>query len=930
MKTFFAGLLTLTATLGLFAAPQSDALKTLYQKGQVLEGMYRRPVSTGKGPEMLLLCGGRPWFANDFAKIFIQAGYRVNLLNGVYLAGLSGASIKITPDDPREPEPLDGITPEFDRLADYKIVFVNLITPENQKKLFTPERVEKLKKFVSAGGALVLTFHAPELPDELMPVGKTVSSDEMEMIEPGDYYAQRPAQKLFAALPERWKIYASFRNVALKKGAKTLSKITDPGNHPVGIYLAEKPFGKGKVIYWNAEFNRLAQSRQLCNWAYARRLVAAVAALGATDANIDLDKTLKKHTPELTPKMISRAEVELKTPTFQMKETPVRVELKDHTFYFSNGYKIVVHDNKVDVFYPGAKKAYIRNMRLPWVSFPKKADKVDSLTAEAVAVKRSARRSTAIWKVAKLSGGNAATIEVAASDGSAYRWKFVTGRAEIDGRVFDGIGQQITLTKLPDHLLSEISVTYQVDVGNQRFRRFACYTLPRGYVEYDMTGKADADTGGWEFFGNGQPFTYLEGKEAVFAEFVDRVQSTSCEYRASQGSEFARGKMIFRFGRVKAPQTTPVLWQMTADAKYNQNDDWMAMYQFQRKMLRAKEGFPETFARPVAGHRNTCSDEEVEAVADFAAKAGYGFFRLTKVPTEMEQFAEDHVLEYLGVPKKYGMKGYTWFACCHSPGDSPTVLEHPEWYLKDEKGNLATYFDHFRIGDVNHPEFVKWHLGVVDGMFQQGLGSVWYDMGGAAASGVNFGTPESPIALTGQMKIFRKHFDFGGWVVTEGMNPCVVDGYIFRENDYHDPVGNEFAMLGAQIDAAGFRCDHFRLAMYDIFTPLFLDGKVFDFDDFVGAQKLIDEELAFVKPVNELLEGGMPYIRETPFGTSWISDKTAAFFFWDGVKEFSAKVPEGYKAYSLTAQGKTEMLNGVLPESVAPKTLIILKKVLEK
>jgi len=926
MKTFLTPLLTIFVAFSVFSAPQSKELEKLYQKGQVLEGMYRRPESTGKGPEMLLLCGGRPWLANDFAKIFIQAGYRVNLLNGVYLAGLSGASIKITPDDPREPEPLDGITPEFDNLASYKVVFVNLMSPENQTKLFTPERVEKLKKFVSAGGALIVTFNVPETLGDLMPVVRCTGSDEMEMIDAGDFYAQRPQEKMFAALPERWKLFTGFRNVALAKNAKMLSASTDEGNHAIGVYLAEKAYGKGKVIYWNAEYNRLPQSRQLYTWAYATRLVSAIAGLGAIDSRVDLDKTLKKYVQELTPETIARADVELTAPVFQMKQVPARVELKDNTFFFSNGYKIFVHGDKVDVFYPGAKKPYIQNMRIPQIAFPQKADKVDSLTAEAVGVKTAARRSTALWKVAKLTGGDAATIEVVANDGSAYTWKFVTGEAEIDGRRFAGIGQQVALTKLPNHLLAEIAITYQVDLANRRFRRFACYQMPRGYVEYDMTGKVDADTRRWGFFSDGQPFGWLEGDDAVLFEFVAEVQSTALEYHAYKGSKLARGRATFRFGRVNAPQSTPVYWQMIGDAKYNTSNDWIAAYQFLRKTLRAKAGFPETFARPVAGHRNTCNREETEAVAGFAAKAGYDFFRLTSVPTEMEQFADDSVLEYLGIPKKYGMKGYTWFACCHSPGDSPTVLEHPEWYLKDEKGNLATYFDHFRIGDVNNAEFVKWHLCVVEGMFQQGLGSVWYDMGGAASSGVNFGTPTSPIALDGQMKIFQKHFDFGGWVVTEGMNPCVVDGYIFRENDYYKPVGNEFAMIGAQIDAAGFRCDHFRLAMYDIFTPLFLDGKVFDFDDFVGAQKLIDEELAFVRPINQLLAGGMPFIRETAFGTSWISDKTAAFFFWDGVDDFHAKVPADFRPYSLTANGKTTLLDGKMPTRVAPKSLIILTK----
>ncbi|MCQ2378051.1 MAG: hypothetical protein MJ016_02425, partial [Victivallaceae bacterium] len=229
-----------------------NALDELYRRGQVLEGMYRRPVSTGKGPAMLLLCGGRPWLANDFAKIFIRAGFRVNLLNGVYLAGLSGASIKITPDDLRELTPLDGITPEFDNLAAYKIVFVNLISAENQEKLFTPERIGKHEKFVAGGGALVLTVNAPESLGELLPVRKSPAMDSMEWIEEGDFFARRPAGKDFEILPEKWKLYGAFRNASCGENAEILADITDEGGHPVGIYLAQKKYGKGKVIFWNA------------------------------------------------------------------------------------------------------------------------------------------------------------------------------------------------------------------------------------------------------------------------------------------------------------------------------------------------------------------------------------------------------------------------------------------------------------------------------------------------------------------------------------------------------------------------------------------------------------------------------------------------------------------------------------------------------
>jgi len=62
---------------------------------------------------------------------------------------------------------------------------------------------------------------------------------------------------------------------------------------------------------------------------------------------------------------------------------------------------------------------------------------------------------------------------------------------------------------------------------------------------------------------------------------------------------------------------------------------------------------------------------------------------------------------------------------------------------------------------------------------------------------------------------------------------------------------------------------------------------------------------------------GMPFVRETPFGTSWISDKGGALFFYDAVKEIKLDLPEGW-----TVDGYSGSTLRNIPEN----TVILLKK----
>ncbi|MCQ2379992.1 MAG: hypothetical protein MJ025_03605 [Victivallaceae bacterium] len=906
------------------------------KSGLQLEGIFRRPAAKGPGPKMLLLSGGRPWVGNACAEKFIRAGYNVNVLNSVYLDGMGGASIKQTPTDPVEPKAIDGITPEFKNLSKYEIIVINGIPENMQEKMFTKSRIEDIRKFVSNGGKLIVSLNVPESFGDLLPVESPDGSGTMDFEDGAGMFATRPDDPAFSLLPERWEIYSKIRNCVPRKGAKVLSKIIDADGSTLNVpYIAIMDFGKGKVLFHNANHERLQQSRQLLSWAYGPALFAGTAACicpGTDDGKVDPSRSLKNISDPATirPKYLQSGSVELEIPKmrFSVDETECRME--NGCVVFPNGYRLHVNTKgtMVDISRPGERVPFIRDMKLPLISYPKAADKVDDVsTAEATSVKSETQKSDAVWHISSIKAGKEAVITLVSNEGGEIEWSFKAASLGLDGRGFSGIGQSIRVVKLPRHLLAAIKLDYRVDLKNRRVRRFACYQPPRGYAEYDFTGDKDQVAGPCGFFSAAQPFGWLEGSNGVLAEFVTEASPVQQTLTARKGRPDASDSVVFGFGRVKAPQRTPWFWHMVCDAKHNSSNDWIAMYQFIRHYLRGVEGFPEQPALPCACYMNTCTPAEGVQVIDAAAKAGFRLFYVDNCPAPMEAFEKDRIRNQIAEIGKSGMKGYTWFPCCHSPDVTQTVKEHPEWYLKDETGKLASYFGHFHPADMNNPEFVKWYLGVVDGLMDRGLATAWHDMGGSASGTVNFGTPESKTGFWGQKEIFRHYYKRGGWAVTEGMNPLVLDGYIFRENDYNNPIGNEFAMIGAQVHWGGFRLDYFRLAMYDIFWPLDLGPVVFGFENKVGVIDRTKRAMNIAKAVNAALDAtGMPFIRQTPFGTSWMSEKGGALFFFDGVKKLEASLPEGFVPIALYCGGNVTDLEGKMPASVEPCSVIVIKK----
>ena len=75
-------------------------------RGKGTAPAFNVPVPRGKGENVLLFHGSRPWVAGNTAAFLSESGCRVTTLDSKYLDGLGGASIKTFLTDLVEPEPI--------------------------------------------------------------------------------------------------------------------------------------------------------------------------------------------------------------------------------------------------------------------------------------------------------------------------------------------------------------------------------------------------------------------------------------------------------------------------------------------------------------------------------------------------------------------------------------------------------------------------------------------------------------------------------------------------------------------------------------------------------------------------------------------------------------------------------------------------------
>ena len=869
------------------------------------------PAANGKGPEVLILAGGRPWMGRWFAEFIRKSGAKVTCVNGPYLDGFSGASIAQHAVDKVQPTPFDGITPAFEQLDKFKCVIFHFIPEENMLKILTKDRIAALQKYVNDGGSLIFTFSTPDIPG-LLPC--TVG----EAFEIGNdtFYADRPDGKSYSVLPEKIHVFRTFKQVTPVEGAEVISMIKDAEGNEYTPLVVRKKVGKGNVTFFNAQILNPQQVKEFSNWAYAGATVAAVVA----------DSAGIKLAPLPGYKQLDTVNAKVELPKNVI--TPVKEAKRDgNTVTFSNGGKLMIDDK-------GLPTAYLPDSNEPFFSYKKfpalttsGPRKYTSSTAEAVDIKEESKTLDLKWKLTGIEtiGG---TVKLKyASENAAFNWLFTAGKFELDGRICDSFAEKVEIIDAPE-LISNILYEANLTLPDPLFtRRFACYNFPRGYAEMDMSGAQNTNTERWSVFASGQPFLYVACRDGVFFGHNSEPVATSLSLSRRKGDNAITAIHAAGFGRLPAPLSTDWFWWHYSSGRERQNNDYIAIWQYQRHTLRKAAGLDELPAYPTAEISYKITEEEREKVISEAAKSGFRFI-MTQNPESPIDKLPGRAANSKRI-SKYGVKSYEWSAGSYLQGkDGWVFTEHYEWIAKDKNGDFQRYFAGGGAGypviDLNNKEFQKWYCKMIKPLFAAGMGWIYRDMDGTASGTTNFALPSSPNGMKSQIFFYRFFHDNNCRVGIEGENPLVIDQFWFRNDLYTPFQGKEFCFLGTApwCDLKGILgLDPFLLGMYGSFPRFEIEGNYLGVERISGELERTKKIVDLVKPFNAALDAtGMPYIRETEFGTTWISEKGGALCFRHPVKKAMIDLPAGYRIKGISGNILTD---------VKSDSIYILEKVSE-
>ena len=880
------------------------------------------PAPRGKGENVLLFHGSRPWVAGNTAAFLSESGCRVTTLDSKYLDGLGGASIKAFLSDLVEPEPMDGITPAMERLSDYKLVIVTAIPPELQKKFFTPERIEKLKEYVKNGGSLMVNCHVPEALGDLLPVKPGPMQENQE-----NFKVKRPAGEIFSVLPEEWPCLAPFRKAELLSGAELLAPVVDGQGKQTGIFAAVRNYGKGRVLFFNEDWNRKQGMRQIFSWAYGNALITALAGR-VSGIPLDPAKTLYPLTPPPERKVHEKLTLAVTPPRMELRENTENAVVAQQDgrseIRFANGIRIQVSaDGAVDAFWKDAKVPYLRGLRAPELVFSGKLVEVDANTAEALENTKAGKTVSGKWAFQGIrrEDGRSATLVFQNENGTTLEWRFKAGTLHLEGRDFAAFAERVSILKSPD-MIESLKFSSQFaagnDAGGHYARRMSCYSPPRGYAEFDLSGAKKADTWSWQFFGSGQPFTWIVSPAGIYSEFVDSPVPASPRLQVAQGDKAVSQELKLIAGYRRAPLEMPYVWHAFSPGAERGNNDWMAMYQFQRKNLREKTGLKYFAPPPTATWQNVCTQAEIDAALKTAAELGFKRIALPWCPSPIEGIDSAKSLEAYRKVRSCGLIPFPWTAGDYSHGDSEEIYRnHKDWYLRDLDGKIFSYMKIHPVLDLNNRDFRKWYFGKMANAIKAGAGAFYFDMYGAAIGNINYGRPGAEPGLAGACDIFRFFSDRNIPIGVEGQNPLAIDNWWFRQKLYNSFQGREFSLLCASpsTGTAGddLALDYFRTSMYGAFTYINVDGYAKGFERTPGELKMIERMGKLNPHINRAQEVvGYPFIRETPFGTVWVSDRGGALFFYDAVRELRVELPEGWIIEGV----KGNVLKDVKPDSI--------------
>ncbi|MCQ2379745.1 MAG: putative glycoside hydrolase family 15 protein, partial [Victivallaceae bacterium] len=458
------------------------------------------------------------------------------------------------------------------------------------------------------------------------------------------------------------------------------------------------------------------------------------------------------------------------------------------------------------------------------------------------------------------------------------------------------------------------------------------------------------DTYEWGWFGSGQPFSYVAAPNGVFVEFPDKPMSASCRQTRKQDDAAIAEAICINVGAQPAPCSTKGVWHVFSPGPEQGNNTYIAWPQFVRKHIVSKIGTKQHSPLPTATHLNSSSEEEQLSTIEAAGKSGFMRYAMPICPSAIESIPTwGKFYDAIG---KSGMTTWPWTAGDYTHGSSEKLFGHNDWFIHVPKGSAAhriaeikpgnpiedngfeiyQYGGHYPVVDLTNPDFQKWYAKILDEACANGLTGIYLDMYGKASGNVNYlKFPASP-GIEGMLNIAREFDRHGMPVGVEGENPMFLDTFWFRERLYAPHAGKEFALVGMQPrtdeKGDGFALDFFRMAMYNCYMYTQIDGYIQGFERFPGESRMVERILRLVPTCSMLARKiGIPQVRETPFGTSWISQTGAALFFWHNVEELELALPRGYVLKTMTKpDGSVMELSGKVLKNVSGDSIVYIEK----
>ena len=179
---------------------------------------------------------------------------------------------------------------------------------------------------------------------------------------------------------------------------------------------------------------------------------------------------------------------------------------------------------------------------------------------------------------------NCAVLCYSSQGGRTLRWLFKTGHGNLDGRMYQGVADQVVVPAGA----RQVSFSAKIAPGDPlKVRRMS---VDAGYGEAPAT----SFSGRWKPFEDGQPFTYLVGTKGVYSGMPTGLEDLTVGFSAAGGDALETREVVL------APEAgeTQFFWRWYSAGEENGNNDYLARWQYVRQFLRRRYGLREWPATP--------------------------------------------------------------------------------------------------------------------------------------------------------------------------------------------------------------------------------------------------------------------------------------------------------------------------------------------